>query len=91
MSALRAQHLQVLKMQAHAEVWTNNDLVFPNGLGKPIRQDKTLQEFKAVKLRAGIAKPRRLQDLRHTFATLLYARDVNSRAVQGCSATSAST
>ena len=82
LAALRAQRQHVRAMEARATVWTTNDLVFPNRLGRPLRQDKTLQEFKQVQLGAGIAQPRRLHDLRHTFATLLYARDVNPRAVQ---------
>jgi integrase len=54
----------------------------PNGQGRPIRQDKTLAEFKAVQRAVGITPPRRLHDLRHTFATQLYARGVHPRAAQ---------
>jgi integrase len=82
LTALRAQWQHIHEMERRAVVWTKNDLVFPNRLGRPVRQDKTLQEFKQIQLSAGIARPRRLHDLRHTFATLLYARDVNPRAVQ---------
>jgi integrase len=67
-------------MKSH--VWHEDNLVFPSMVGTPLREDKTLLEFKVVQRRAGITTPRRLHDLRHTFATDLYARDVNPRAVQ---------
>jgi site-specific recombinase XerD len=78
----RLRHITSIDAERRATVWTKNDLVFPNRLGRPVLRDKTLQEFKQIQLSAGIARPRRLHDLRHTFATLLYARHVNPRAVQ---------
>jgi integrase len=82
LDALRAQHRHVQKMRLKSNVWREDNLVFPTSVGTPLREDKTLIEFKAVQRKAGITKLRRLHDLRHTFATDLYARDVNPRAVQ---------
>jgi integrase len=85
-AALAQQRLCVEEFRAKAEplgTWKpERDLVFPNGQGRPIRQDKTLAEFKAVQCAVGITPPRRLHDLRHTFATQLYARGVHPRAAQ---------
>jgi integrase len=46
-----------------------------------LRPDRVLQEFQAMLKRHGLPK-KRLHDLRHTYATLLYAQDTHPRAVQ---------
>jgi integrase len=60
--------------------WENHDLVFPNSSGRYLRADKVLRAFKAVLRSAGLPE-RRLHDLRHTYATDLYAADVHPRLV----------
>lgn len=72
--ALKAQKLL-------APAWSTDTLVFPNRLGGPFRADKVLAEFKRVLADAGLPE-RRLHDLRHTFATGLFARGVSHRAAQ---------
>jgi integrase len=81
LTALKAQRTRVLELWVAAAVWEDQDLVFPNQLGRPIRPDKVLDEFKAVQTVAGL-QPRRLHDLRHTFATRMYRHDVHPRTVQ---------
>ena len=46
-----------------------------------MRPDRVLQDFQALLKRHGLPK-KRLHDLRHTYATLLYAQDTHPRAVQ---------
>ncbi|HYW88826.1 MAG TPA: site-specific integrase, partial [Chloroflexota bacterium] len=79
---LGAAGLRALRAQRQtAPPWTSDALVFPNRLGAPLRADKVLAEFKEVLAAAGLPK-RRLHDLRHTFATGLFARGVSHRAAQ---------
>jgi integrase len=80
-AALQAQRLRVVEAQLKAPAWDDLDLVFPNSLGRPFRADKCLSEFKAVLRDAGLPL-RRLHDLRHTFATMLFASDVHPRVAQ---------
>lgn len=68
-------------MKLRAVQWTNLDPVFPNALGRPLRADTVLLAFKRVLKSAGLPE-RRLLDLRHTYATDLYAADVHPRSVQ---------
>jgi integrase len=77
--ALLAQEQQVRKLRMKAKVWREDNLVFPSTLGTPLREDRTLVEFKKIQREAGIQKLLRLHDLRHTFATDLHRRDVNPR------------
>ncbi|HEY1293662.1 MAG TPA: site-specific integrase [Chloroflexota bacterium] len=79
--ALVQQQEQVRVQRKDAALWTTDGLVFPNSLGRPLRADKVLAEFKKVLVKNGLP-PKRLHDLRHTFATRLYAVDANPRVVQ---------
>jgi integrase len=79
--ALEAQRARVREMKLACAVWQEQNLVFPNMLGRPLRPDRVLQEFQALLKRHGLPK-KRLHDLRHTYATLLYAQDTHPRAVQ---------
>jgi integrase len=80
-AALQSQRTRTREMKLRALQWTNLDLVFPNALGGPLRADKVLLAFKRVLKSAGLPE-RRLHDLRHTYATDLYAADVHPRSVQ---------
>jgi integrase len=64
-----------------ASVWEVSDLVFPSGRGTPLREPKILVAFHELLERLGLPR-RRLHDLRHTFATRLFALDVHPRAAQ---------
>jgi hypothetical protein len=56
-------------------------LVFPSGLGTPLNESHVLARFQRVLAGAGLPK-RRMHDLRHTYATRLFALGQHPRAVQ---------
>jgi integrase len=60
--------------------WGDRDLVFTNGLGKPIEPRKALSRWKELLRHTGI-KERRLHDARHTFATVLLQSGVEVKVV----------
>jgi integrase len=64
-------------------LWSNadGDLVFPNQYGRLLHSNNPLAAFKKVLAGAGLP-PKRLHDLRRTYATLLFARDVHPRVAQ---------
>lgn len=85
-AALQAQRTRVRWIKKAAEdagVWSTDDgeLVFPNQHGRLLRSNNPLAAFKLVLRNAGLPD-RRLHDLRHTYATLLFARDVHPRIAQ---------
>jgi integrase len=80
-ATLQAQRTRTRELKLRAAQWHELDLVFPNSRGRPLRADKVLLEFKRVLKAAGLPE-RRLHDLRHTYATDLYAADVHPRSVQ---------
>ena len=79
--ALQAQRIHTRELRLRAVKWQELDLVFPNTWGRYLRADKVLVAFKKVLRSAGLPQ-RRLHDLRHTYATDLYAADVHPRSVQ---------
>ena len=52
------------------QAWHDEDLVFPNGIGKPADPSNLLKLFRALLKRAGLPAIR-FHDLRHTCATLM--------------------
>ena len=52
-----------------AEFVADNELVFPNGLGRFMDASALRDRYKAARTRAGL-RPLRFHDLRHTFGTL---------------------
>jgi integrase len=80
--ALEQQRARVRDLRLLAgEKWEEQFLVFPNSLGRPLREDHVLTEFHKLQLQNGIPR-RRLHDLRHTYATRLFALNQHPRAVQ---------
>jgi integrase len=82
-AALKAQRTRcrTLQLAAEPQTWPNHDLVFPNDEGEVLRSNEPLRAFKRVLAEAGLP-PKRLHDLRHTYATLLFAREVHPRVAQ---------
>lgn len=61
--------------------WEDNDLVFPNGLGRPLDNINLLKYwFLPLLKKAGLPRIR-FHDLRHTAATLLLGQGVNIKVV----------
>jgi integrase len=62
-------------------VWEDNDLVFANGVGKPIeRTDLIRRQFAPLLEHAGLPRIR-FHDLRHTAATLLLLQGIHPKVV----------
>ena len=59
----------------------NNDLVFCTQYGKYLNGDITRRKFQQI-LKDNDIKPRKLHDLRHTYATRLFEAGVNPKVVQ---------
>ena len=71
LDVLRAQRVRVDSWREFAgEGWFENDLIFPNSLGKPLDFRRVGREFRAVCDRAGLGAVR-FHDLRHTSASLM--------------------
>jgi integrase len=63
------------------DMWEDNDLVFPNQIGRPLSSQNLLQRhFHPLLERLGLPKIR-FHDLRHTAATLLLSEGVHPKIV----------
>ena len=75
------QKQQQVKMEM-GSMWTDNDLVYPNGYGGiMIPHNITKRSFKRYLVKAGLSRDVRFHDLRHTAATLVLASGVNFKVV----------
>lgn len=79
--ALRRQRIRATELQLLARDWPDLDLVFPSAIGTPIRETKYIEVFHETLEHAGLRR-RRIHDLRHTYATRLFALNNHPRAVQ---------
>jgi len=69
-----AQRVQRLRV---ADLWQDQDLVFCDGVGRPLSPYRLLRtEFRGHLRRLGLPAAMRLHDLRHAFATMLIADGV---------------
>lgn len=81
-AALRAQRdRQTFERRSFEDAWHDNDLVFTNELGEPVRQRTLHKVFKDLLAAAGLPTSHRPHDLRHSMATYLIAAGVNERVV----------
>ncbi|MBM4438303.1 MAG: site-specific integrase [Actinobacteria bacterium] len=81
-AALHRQRTAVRELRLAAGTrWVEHDLVFPSRHGTPLRHQHVMTAFHKVLDEAGLAR-RRPHDLRHTYATRLFAMDVHPRVVQ---------
>lgn len=65
---------------AAGPAWVDQDLVFCNELGRPLHPNRFTRAFAAAVRRSG-ARPIRLHDLRHTWATLALQASVHPKVV----------
>jgi len=67
--------------EAAGEEWEDNDLCFPNSVGKPLEPRDDWAAWKWLCKASGV-RDARLHDARHTAATLLLEQGVDIRVVQ---------
>lgn len=81
-AALR-QHraAQAERRLALGGAWTDLDLVFPNGIGRPVNARNLLRRSFKPALQAADLPDIRFHDLRHTAATLLLTQSVHPKVV----------
>ncbi len=80
--ALRKHRARQREQRLQALAWENNDLVFSNGVGRPIEAGNLLRRcFHPLLERAGLPRMR-FHDLRHTAATLLLTQGCHPKVVQ---------
>lgn len=81
-TALRRHRLAQLEERLKAgTLWEDNDLVFPNNVGRPVEAGNMLhRSFGPLLERAGLPRIR-FHDLRHSTATLLMSRGVHPKVV----------
>ena len=78
---LRAHRKCVATMRLSAgDRWKDEDLVFPNLMGRPLRRCVVAEAWKRFRARAGLPEMR-LYDLRHSCATLLLEEGVPLKVV----------
>ena len=64
-------------------LWSDHGLIFPAQTGKPMHPWVLYKgSFKRLLVRAGIKRPVRFHDLRHTCATLLLGKSISPKIVQ---------
>lgn len=80
--AMQEQKEYIEQRSKRASRWEDPDLVFPNRSGKHMRQDQVLNELRDILREAGLSTDTTFHDLRHSFATLLFAAGVNPKVVQ---------
>ena len=82
-AALRAHRRRQLEEQMKkAGRWKDHGPVFPSTVGTPLSHRNVVRSFKALLTRAGLPAGTRLNDLRHTCATLLLNSNVHPKYVQ---------
>lgn len=63
------------------ERWEENNLIFPNTVGRPMEHSRLLKEYKEILGMAGLPIIR-FHDLRHTAATLMLQAGIHPKIVQ---------
>src|SRR5687767_4505217 len=82
-AALRTHRRRQLEERIYkADLWQEQELVFPSTVGTPLWGGNLNRTCKATLQCAGLPKSTRFHDLRHTCATLLLKQGVNPKFVQ---------
>jgi integrase len=81
-AALKVQRRRCRELELAAVSWTPNDLVFPNELGQPLRDNNVLRTFKVAQRAAGLERTYTLHQLRHTYATRHFRAGTHPKTVQ---------
>jgi len=82
--ALKAHRKRQNEERLRTPEWSDNDLVFPNRVGKPMDHNNLYhREYKALLKAAGLAEQNfTFHSLRHTFGTALFKRGEHPKIVQ---------
>lgn len=81
-AAMREHRKRQLEERVKARRWEERDLVFPNAYGGLLNRYRLGHHFRPMRERAGLDQAHQFRDLRHTFATLMFARGVHPKVVQ---------
>lgn len=83
-AALKAHRKRQNEERLRTPEWADNDLVFPNRVGKPLDHNNLYhREYKALLKKAGLAEQGfTFHSLRHTFGTALFKRGEHPKIVQ---------
>jgi integrase len=84
-AALKAHRLRQNEERLRlGELWEDQDLVFPNRVGKPINPSNLYnRDYKSLLKRAGLEDERfTFHSLRHTFASALCKKRVYPKVIQ---------
>ena len=83
LAALKAHRKRQNEERLRTPEWSDNDLVFPNRVGKPMDHNLYHREYKALLKAAGLAaRGFTFHSLRHTFGTALFKRGEHPKIVQ---------
>lgn len=80
--AMRRHRKRQLEEKVAARRWENTGLVFPTSVGTIMTRHLIHKPFKRALRRADLPAHHGFGDLRHTFATLMFARGVHPKIVQ---------
>lgn len=80
--AIPEQKEYIASIMGRSSRWTDMDLVFPNTCGLYMHQGRIGKELRVILQEAGISAKTTFHDLRHSFATILFAAGVNPKVVQ---------
>lgn len=69
-------------IRALSSKWADLDLVFPSRRGTHMSHSQLMLEFRSILAEVGLPFEMRFHDLRHSFATLLFAAGVNPKVAQ---------
>jgi integrase len=68
--------------QQNKKYWQDNNLVFPDPVGRPLKTNTVSQRFRKIKNSIGLRKELKHKNLRHTFATDLISNGFDIKTVQ---------
>jgi integrase len=83
-AALKAHRKRQNEERLRTPEWSDNDLVFPNRVGRPMDHNNLYhREYKVLLKKAGLAEQGfTFHSLRHTFGTALFKRGEHPKIVQ---------
>ena len=84
LATLRAHRKRQSEERLRTPEWSDNNLVFPNRVGKPMdHNNRYHREYTALPKAAGLAEQNfTFHSLRHNFATVLFKRGEHPKIVQ---------